>query len=343
MKKSNSQKNQIKISVNNNNSATNSDNNKYININEKIKKLESENVFLKNKIKVLNEKEKSYISMVQNLKNLLNENEFKDNQNNEMIKQKCIKYRENSKSLRNEINLLYQELFHKNEIIVSYQNNIYALNEKLNQDKLQYFFKERDYEKRIKKEKRKLKEIKLVVNQITKEASKTIKNLNAQLEEISLKSAKSDNFQVLNTRPNLNSIQKNLDQLIYMMTQDYDNIDYNTIDNSIDNINKLKKEIYILKYENNKLKNELQKKNNGNMALMNDYNEKNDYNKKEAFNTNNDKDKENRNVKIHAYKNSQRNNFVKNLYKINKNKSCDMNKLKNINEYDLNLYKTNDN
>ena len=263
MKKSNSQKNHIKININqkqNNNTINSNSNRNVISIKEKIKNLESENISLKNKIKILIQKEKNYISVIKNLKNMLNENELaymqfiKDNKINEKIKQKYLIHKDISKKLNNENNSLYQELFQKNEAIASYQNNIYSLNEKINQDKLKYYFKEKEYENLIKKERRKLKEIKLVVNQITKEASETIKNLSKQFEEMPLNLKLDDNSHTCNSRSSLKSIQKNINQLIHMMSQDFDTNNFSTIDNSNtnDNISKLKKEISLLKYENNR-------------------------------------------------------------------------------------------
>ena len=78
-----------------------------------------------------------------------------------------------------------------------------------------------------------------------------------------------------------------MDQLIYMMSHDYDTIDYSSIDNNVDNINKLKKEIYLLKYENNKLKNELQRKNNED-SLLSSYDD--NFSKNEKYNLNNKKE-----------------------------------------------------
>ena len=139
------------------------------------------------------------------------------------------------------------------EMITSLQNKINSLNLKIFQIKLNYHFKEKEYENTIKLEKRKLNKIKLEVNQITKEASETIRNLSDQLQNIPRNFEISDYSRFINNQPYLKTIQNNINQLIYMMSQNNDDIILS--DNNYIDRNKYKKEIYLMKNESNQLKN----------------------------------------------------------------------------------------
>jgi hypothetical protein len=271
MKKSSSQK--ANLNRNKNKNIININNN-VINLDEKLKLLESENNALnfKSQQNSFLEKQNFYQSE-NNIKKIKPQKELSYKQilsvNNNRINEDKIKQRylnnlkENTKRLNYEINMLNQEIFHKNEMISSLQDKVYSLNEKLNQEKLNCHFIEKECENKIKLEKRKMEELKLILKQITKEATDTIKNLSLQLEEIQMKSKLQNN-----NIKNLNNIRNSFNELFSRLSIDKD-INYNSINQNkydINNVssnylNIIKKENYLLKYENNKLKNELQHKN----------------------------------------------------------------------------------
>lgn len=272
MKKSSSQKSNLNrkkhkniININNN----------VINLDEKLKLLESENNFLnlRHHKNAFLEKQNYYksennIKLIEannelSYKQLLNVN---DNKIDEDKKQKYINHlKESTKRLNYEINILNQEIFYKNEMINSLQDKVYSLNEKLNQEKLNCHFIEKECENKIKLEKRKMEELKLILKQITKEATDAIKNLSLQLEEVQMKSKLQNN-----NINNLNNIKNSFNELFEKLSKDK-NINNNNINqnlniydinkNNIDYLSIIEKENYLLKYENNKLKNELQQKN----------------------------------------------------------------------------------
>ena len=272
MKKSSSQK----ANLNRNKNIININNN-VINLDEKLELLESENIRLdlENQRNAFLEKPKYYksennikkIKPKNNLsyKQLLSVNDNKISE--DKIKQRYLNHlKENTKRLNYEIDIMNQEIFHKNEMINSLQDKVYSLNEELNQEKLNCHFIEKEYENKIKLEKRKMEELKLILKQITKEATDAIKNLSLQLEEIQMKSKLQNN-----NINNLNNIKKSFNELFTRLSIDkemninnYNNINqkvYDVNNISSDYLNKIKKENHLLKYENNKLKNELQRKN----------------------------------------------------------------------------------
>ena len=273
MKKSNSQKSNLNRKKNKN---IININNNVINLDEKLKLLESENnsLNLKSQQNLFLEKQKYYKSE-NNIKKMKSKNNLSYNQlhnaninkiNEDSIKQRYMNHlKENTKRLNYEIDMLNQEIFHKNEMINSLQDKVYSLNDKLNQEKLNRHFIEKECENKIKLEKRKMEELKIILKQITNEATDTIKSLSIQLEEIQMKSK----FQNNNIK-NLNNIKNSFDELFTRLSIDNDmnnnnkNINQNLYDiNNVnsDHLNRIKKENYLLKYENNKLKNELLRKN----------------------------------------------------------------------------------
>ena len=271
MKKSSSQK--ANLNRNKNKNIININNN-VINLDEKLKLLESENNALNFKSQQNSFLEKQNFYQSENsIKKIKPQKELSYKQilsvNDKRISEDKIKQRyihnlkENTKRLNYEIDMLNQEIFHKNEMINSLQDKVYSLNEKLNQEKLNCHFIEKECENKIKLEKRKMEELKLILKQITKEATDTIKNLSLQLEEIQMKSKLQNNNII-----NLNNIRNSFNELFTRLSIDKD-MNYNSINqnrydiNNVSNnyLNKIKKENYLLKYENNKLKNELQNKN----------------------------------------------------------------------------------
>jgi hypothetical protein len=271
MKKSSSQK--ANLNRNKNKNIININNN-VINLDEKLKLLESENNALNFKSQQNSFLEKQNFYQSENsIKKIKPQKELSYKQilsvNDKRISEDKIKQRyihnlkENTKRLNYEIDMLNQEIFHKNEMINSLQDKVYSLNEKLNQEKLNCHFIEKECENKIKLEKRKMEELKLILKQITKEATDTIKNLSLQLEEIQMKSKLQNNNII-----NLNNIRNSFNELFTRLSIDKD-MNYNSINqnrydtNNVSNnyLNKIKKENYLLKYENNKLKNELQHKN----------------------------------------------------------------------------------
>ena len=273
MKKSSSQKSNLNRNKNKN---IININNNVITLDEKLKLLESENnaLNLENQQRTFLEKQKYYQSE-NNIKRIKPKKELSYKQllnvNNNRVNEDKIKQRyvnnlkENTKRLNYEIDMLNQEIFHKNEMISSLQDKVYSLNEELNQEKLNCHFIEKEYENKMKLEKRKMEELKLILKQITNEATDTIKNLSLQLEEIQMKSKLQNN-----NIKNLNNIKNSFNELFSRLSIDKDiNNNNNNINQNIYDINNvssnylniIKKENYLLKYENNKLKNELQHKN----------------------------------------------------------------------------------
>lgn len=234
-----------------------------ITVEHKIKQLELQNISLQKKLKLFILKEQYYLSEIDKLKNNQLNNEIsplnihKENKINK-LKKKYLINKENTKKLSNDLNLLNQEIFNKNEIIVSLQEQIYSLNKKIDQVKLNNYFKEKEYENKIKSEKRKLNEIQLLVKNITKEASETLNDLSKQIENLSKLSSN-------NGRGNINNklkfIENNLNELFYKMCNDFNEININ-FEQKNENINKLKYELNLLKLENSKLKKEILLKNN---------------------------------------------------------------------------------
>ena len=273
MKKSSSQKSNL--NRNRNKNIININNN-VITLDEKLKLLESENnvLNLENQKRAFLEKQKYYQSE-NHIKKIKPKKELSYNQllnvkdnrfSQDKFKQRYLNnLKENTKRLNYEIDMLNQEIFHKNEMINSLQDKVYSLNEKLNQEKLNCHFIEKEYENKIKLERRKMEELKLILKQITKEANDTIKNLSLQLEEIQIKSKLQNN-----NIKSLNNIKNNFNDLFERLSLDKDvNNNNNNINQNIyeinnvsgDYLNLIKKENFLLKYENNKLKNELQRKN----------------------------------------------------------------------------------
>ena len=234
MKKSNSQiynikKKEIFINENIVNNNTSINNNR-IRIDQKLKLLESQNTLLKKKLKLFIQKEKYYLSEIKKLKTIQIEYELtykninKEKKINNKIKQIYLINKKTSQKLNNDIDLLYQEIFHKNEMIMCLQKKIYSLNKKIEEDKINFYFQEKEYENAIMQEKNKLKEIELIVNQITNEASKTIKNLSYLLEN-NPKIIKYNEFtEIIKNHPNLKIVQQNINQLIQLMNQENNNI-----------------------------------------------------------------------------------------------------------------------
>ena len=247
MKKS---KSQIFIDKKNNN----------LNSEQKIKVLESQNITLKKKLQIFIQKEKYYISEINNLKN---------------------------NQLNDDLNLLNQEIFNKNEIIVSLQDEIYSLNKKIDEVKLNNYFKEKEYENKIKSERIKLNEIKLIIKNITKEATETLNDLSQQLENIPKQLNLNEGYENINNKSNLKSIQNNLNQLYCKMCKNFKDIS-NNYEQKNESLNKLKYELSLLKSENNKLRKEIQLKNNEIKSLRKseilDYNK--DNNKYNTLNLN---------------------------------------------------------
>ena len=277
MKKSNSQN--TKLNQNNifkKNIILNNNNNEN-DIEQKIKQLEKENKTLKNNLKLFVQKEKYYLSVINELKEkeirneITNSKYHKESKINNLIKKRYIMNIKNTNKLNNDINLLYQNIYDKNEMITSLQNKINSLTEKISQIKLNYYFKEKEYENKIKLEKRKLKEIKYVVNQITNEAAETIKNLSKQIENMPRKFENNDYSTFINNQPYLQIIQNNINQLIKMMSQNNDN---NISDNDCLSRNINKNELNLLNNENNKMKNEFNDKKNE-IKLFNSNNNEN--------------------------------------------------------------------
>ena len=197
---------------------TKAENNNVINIEEKLKFLEQENLSLKNQIKILSEKEKLYNSTLEKIKKMQAENEksyfssLKESKireeeikNNFIEFQKMIEnqYKENEKRLNEELSQLTQELSKRNNIINSLQNNLNNLNDKISKDELNYHFKEKEFENVIRIKERKLEELNVAVKQITKEATEEIKRLSEQLEDFQIKSKNNVNT-LMNKKMNSN-------------------------------------------------------------------------------------------------------------------------------------------
>ena len=159
--------------------------------------LQLENNSLKSQIQLLKEKEKSYQSSISKIKQIQREyessylssiNDYKKHE--EDIKKKYLEYQsisekqneENEKRLTDEIFLLKNELKEKDNIINSLNEKINLLNEKITKDELNYYFKEKEYDIIISKE-RKLNELNEAIRKIVKEATDEIKRLSDQLEE----------------------------------------------------------------------------------------------------------------------------------------------------------------
>ena len=176
--------------------------NSIINIEEKLKILESENNSLKSQLNISLEKEKLYNTTIEKIKKMQSENEksyfdaLKESKiREEEIQQKFLEfqkilenqYNENEKRLTDEITQLTIELSKRDNIINSLQNNLNSLNDKISQDELNYHFKEKEFENIIKIKERKLDELNIAVKQITKEATEEIKRLSEQLEDFQQK------------------------------------------------------------------------------------------------------------------------------------------------------------
>ena len=190
--------------------------NNNIKLDNDINKLEYENTLLRNQLKVCLQKEKFYLLEIKKLKNIQKEKDL--SLNNKIIKNNLIN-KENTKKLSNDINLLYQEIFHKNDLIVSLQNQIYSLSRKIDEYKLAYYFKEKEYKKIIKQEKRKFNEIKLLVEQIAYESSETIKNINIEFEKYSKNLKINDYSDFMKNQSNLQILENNINKFINLMNK----------------------------------------------------------------------------------------------------------------------------
>ena len=236
--------------------------NSIINVEEKLKILESENNSLKSQLNISLEKEKLYNSTIEKIKKMQSENEksyfdaLKESKiREEEIQQKFLEfqkilenqYNENEKRLTDEITQLTIELSKRDNIINSLQNNLNSLNDKISQDELNYHFKEKEFENIIKIKERKLDELNIAVKQITKEATEEIKRLSEQLEDFQIKTKNNTNN--FNDDNKGNYINNNINR----------NRNNNINNNS--NIIELKNEIYMLQNKNNILSKELEKKN----------------------------------------------------------------------------------
>jgi chromosome segregation ATPase len=203
--------------INNNNEKGKSN---IINIEEKLKLLEAENLSLKNQLNISLEKEKLYHSTVEKIKKMQTENEksyfdsLKENKKREEeIQKKYLEfqkmlesqYEENEKRLNEQIKLLTQELTKGNNKINFLTNNIDSLKEKISQDELNYHLKEKKFENVIKIKERKLEELNIAVKQITKEATEEIKRLSEQLEDFQQKTKNANSVEL-----NGNNINNNM-------------------------------------------------------------------------------------------------------------------------------------
>ena len=163
-----------------------------------IDNLQKENISLKNTIQLLKEKENSYQSSISRIKQLHNEyesiyteslNDYKKHE--EEIKQKFSEFqknleknsKENEKRLTEEILLLKNEIKEKDDTIVSLNEKINLLNEKITKEELNIYFKEKEYEDIILAKDRKLGELNEAMKQIVQEATVEIKRLSEQLED----------------------------------------------------------------------------------------------------------------------------------------------------------------
>ena len=151
-------------------------------------------------------------------------------------------YSENEKRFKEEIDQLSKEISKRDNIINTLQNKINNLNEKISQDELNYHFKEKEFENVIRIKERKLEELNEAVKQITKEATEEIKRMGEQLEDFQMKSKNSVNT-FTNKNPNMN-MNMNINKGIK---------DINI--NGGKDISVLKNEIFLLRKENNNLKN----------------------------------------------------------------------------------------
>ena len=163
-----------------------------------IELLKTENISLREQIRLLKEKELSYQSSISKIKQTQSEfeqsykNALSDyNKQQEELKNKYLEYQsilekqneDNEKSYVDELLLLEIKLKEKDEIIKSLTEKIKLLNEKLSKAELNYYFKEKEYEEIIVAKEKKLSELNESIKQIVQEATEEIKRLSGQLEE----------------------------------------------------------------------------------------------------------------------------------------------------------------